>query len=79
MPTITPRYLVPFHPKRLPHWHTDVLVIGAGVAGLRAANAVDPSLSVVVVTKDVMELSNSSWAQGGIAVRTEGGKCCRGR
>ncbi|MFM7071951.1 MAG: L-aspartate oxidase [Planctomycetota bacterium] len=67
MPTITPRYLVPFHPKRLPHWHTDVLVIGAGVAGLRAASAVDPSLSVVVVTKDVLELSNSSWAQGGIA------------
>ena len=67
MPTITPRYLVPFHPKQLPHWHTDVLIIGAGVAGLRAANAVDPRLSVLVVTKDEMELSNSSWAQGGIA------------
>jgi len=64
---LTPRYLIPFHPKQLPHWHTDVLVIGAGVAGLRAANAVDPSLSVLVVTKDELELSNSSWAQGGIA------------
>ena len=32
-----PRYLVPFHPKRVPHFFTDVLVIGGGLAGLRAA------------------------------------------
>src|SRR5262249_25111178 len=31
------RYLVPFHPKRTPHVFTDVLIIGAGIAGLRAA------------------------------------------
>jgi len=62
-----PRYLVPFHPKNVPHWFTDVLVIGGGLAGLRAANAVDPRQSVLVVTKEQLELSNSSWAQGGIA------------
>ena len=64
---LTPRYLVPFHPKQVPHFFTDVLVIGSGLAGLRAALAVDPSLSVLVVTKDQLQESNSARAQGGIA------------
>ena len=34
------RYLVPFHPKRHPHFFTDILVIGGGLAGLRTALAV---------------------------------------
>jgi L-aspartate oxidase len=63
----TPRYLVPFHLKRVPHYFTDVLVIGGGLAGARAALATDPSLSVLVITKDGLEVSNSAWAQGGIA------------
>jgi len=53
--------------KRVPHMFTDVLIIGGGVAGARAALAIDPALQVIVVTKDVLTLSNSSWAQGGIA------------
>ncbi|MBI1345168.1 L-aspartate oxidase [bacterium] len=66
---VTPkrRYLVRFNPKRIPHLFTDVLVIGAGIAGLRAALAIDPKLNVVVATKSQVDLSNSSWAQGGIA------------
>ncbi|MFO0883230.1 MAG: L-aspartate oxidase [Pirellulales bacterium] len=67
MTVTTPRYLVPFQPRELPHFFTDVLIIGAGLAGLRAANAIDPSLNVLVVTKDVAQQSNSSYAQGGIA------------
>ena len=62
-----PRYLVAFGPKRVPHCFTDVLVLGGGVAGLRAALAVDPRLSVTVVTKDDLFTSSSQWAQGGIA------------
>ncbi|MDA8746469.1 L-aspartate oxidase [Rubripirellula amarantea] len=62
-----PRYLVPFQPKRIPHHFVDVMIIGGGIAGLRAAMEVDPRLSMLVVTKDQMRESNSSYAQGGIA------------
>jgi L-aspartate oxidase len=62
-----PRYLVAFSPKRVPHCFTDVLILGGGLAGLRAALAVDPRLSVTVVTKDDLRGSSSQWAQGGIA------------
>ena len=61
------RYLIPFHAKRQPHFFTDVLIIGGGLAGIRAALAVDPSLRVLVVCKDGLTNSNSGKAQGGIA------------
>ena len=61
------RYLVRFDPKRIPHMFTDVLVIGTGIAGIRAALEIDPRLRVVMVTKDEVDFSNSAWAQGGIA------------
>lgn len=67
MSILTPRYLVPFHPRYLPHYFADVLIIGGGLAGLRAANALDPRLSALVVTKDAIQQSNSNYAQGGIA------------
>jgi L-aspartate oxidase len=65
--TSIPRYLVPFHPKRIPHHFVDVLIVGGGIAGLRATMAIDPRLSALVVTKDDLEESNSHYAQGGIA------------
>ncbi len=61
------RYLVRFAPKRIQHSFVDVLIIGGGIAGLRAAMESDPSLTVVVVTKDALRQSNSAYAQGGIA------------
>ncbi|HID78460.1 MAG TPA: L-aspartate oxidase [Planctomycetaceae bacterium] len=63
----TPRYLVAFHPKRVPHVFTDVLIIGGGLAGIRAALEVGPGLSALVITKDGRWQSNSAYAQGGIA------------
>jgi L-aspartate oxidase len=67
IPTFPHRYLVPFGPKQTPHFFTDILVIGGGIAGLRAALAVPAELDVLVVTKDAIQQSNSSYAQGGIA------------
>lgn len=63
----SPRYLAAFHPKRVPHHFTDILILGGGLAGLRAANAIDPKLSVLVITKEGLRQSNSAYAQGGIA------------
>jgi L-aspartate oxidase len=66
---ITPghRYLTRFSPKRFPHMFTDVLIIGGGIAGLRAALAIDSDLQVIICTKVDLAVSNSSYAQGGIA------------
>lgn len=61
------RYLVQFNPKQIPHFFTDILVVGAGIAGLRAALAIPRSCDVLVVTKDKIQQSNSNYAQGGIA------------
>lgn len=62
-----PRYLIPFEPRRMGHYFTDVLIIGGGLAGLRVAHEIDPSLRTMILTKDKVEESNSAYAQGGIA------------
>jgi L-aspartate oxidase len=61
------RYLVQFQPKRTPHVFTDILVLGSGIAGLRAVLEIPSSLEVLVVTKEGLRQSNSWYAQGGIA------------
>ena len=48
--------------------HPDFLVIGAGVAGLRAAIELSPAGRVLVVAKETLRESSSEYAQGGIAV-----------
>jgi L-aspartate oxidase len=62
------RYLVPFKAARLPQQITDVLVIGGGVAGLRAAiAAAENGAETLILTKDTIDQSNTWYAQGGIA------------
>lgn len=47
----------------------DLVVIGSGVAGLRAAISIaEAGAKVVVLTKDKASESNSEYAQGGVAV-----------
>lgn len=45
----------------------DFVVVGAGVAGLRAAIELAPAGQVVVLAKHEVTDSNTQWAQGGIA------------
>src|SRR4051812_16287122 len=61
------RYLVGFDPRELPHHFADVLIIGGGIAGLRAALGFGDAHRVLVVTKEEVRESNSAYAQGGIA------------
>src|SRR5215212_8780257 len=61
------RYLLPFKASRLAQQFTDVLIIGGGVAGLRAAIAASESAEVLLLTKDTIDQSNTWYAQGGIA------------
>lgn len=50
------------------HRETDFLIIGGGVAGLRAAVELAQNGEVIVVTKDAPSESSSEYAQGGVAV-----------
>ena len=51
---------------------TDFLVVGAGIAGLRAAIGLAQAGRVLVVTKEALGESNTHYAQGGIAVAISG-------
>ena len=66
-PYLQRRFLVSFESRRLPHIFTDVLVIGAGVGGLRAALAAAESGEVIVLTKGRIFDCNTYYAQGGLA------------
>jgi len=61
------RYLIPFRSLLLPHIFTDTLVIGAGVAGMRAAIEAADHGDVILLAKGSLEVSNTWMAQGGIA------------
>ncbi len=65
------RYLIPFRATLLPQIFTDVLVIGAGVAGMRAALAAAEGdgggRDVIITAKGRLDQSNTYWAQGGIS------------
>jgi L-aspartate oxidase len=64
---MVPRYLVDFSLDELPHVHTDVIVIGAGIAGLFTAIKASESKRVIMITKKSLLESNTRYAQGGIA------------
>lgn len=45
----------------------DVLIVGAGAAGLYTSLCLSSQLRIGLITKDTLALSASDWAQGGIA------------
>jgi L-aspartate oxidase len=52
----------------LQHW----IIVGAGIAGLRAALTLSAAAEVTLITKEVASESNTHYAQGGIAVAMGG-------
>ncbi len=48
------------------HEH-DVIIIGSGAAGLATALGLGPRVRVAILSKGLMPVSSTSWAQGGIA------------
>ena len=57
--------------ERLPQF--DVLIVGAGAAGLYTALCLPSHYRIGLLTKDTLSLSASDWAQGGIAAVTDPG------
>jgi len=62
------RYLISFDTSAVPHIFADVLVIGSGVAGLRAAIEAANYGDVLVLSKDIVRSGSTEHAQGGVAV-----------
>lgn len=62
-----PRYLVDVELDKLPVVDKDVIVIGAGIAGLFTAIRASEDHSVLMITKKSLLDSNTRYAQGGIA------------
>src|SRR6187399_2618634 len=62
-----PLYHVDIATPHIPSLHPDFLVIGAGVAGLRAAIELAQAGQVLVLAKSDWKESSSEYAQGGIA------------
>ncbi|MCE9581923.1 MAG: L-aspartate oxidase [Planctomycetes bacterium] len=67
------RYIANFDGRRIPWRSTDVLIIGGGVAGLRAAVEAARKASVLLVMKRTLHDSNTQWAQGGVAAALDRG------
>jgi len=62
-----PRYLVEVDASTTPQVFTNTMIVGSGVAGLRAALAARAHGTVLLVTKSTIRESNTEYAQGGIA------------
>ncbi|WP_410524019.1 L-aspartate oxidase [Psychrobacter sp. CAM01] len=55
--------------------HTDVLIIGAGLAGLSTALALPQTLNVTILSKAALDVCSSHYAQGGIAASLDAKDC----
>ena len=62
-----PRYLIDFNLAEMSVIDTDVIVVGAGIAGLFTALRASEQEKVVLITKKSLLDSNTRYAQGGIA------------
>ena len=57
----------PFSQEPIPLNNWDVIVIGAGAAGLMTCLELPENLKVLLLNRNTSKISSSRWAQGGIA------------
>jgi len=57
----------PFSKELIEYNNWDVIVIGAGAAGLMASLELPDNLNVLLLNRNTSKVSSSRWAQGGIA------------
>ena len=58
----------PFSQEPIPINNWDVIVIGAGAAGLMASLELPKNLKVLLLNRNTSQVSSSRWAQGGLAL-----------
>jgi len=63
----SPALTTPISPHGLPRLPYDIVVIGAGVAGLAFTLRLPPGVRIALLTKGVLGESNTRYAQGGLA------------
>lgn len=62
------QYLIDLDLRRVASFSPDVLIIGSGIAAISAALVAAEDASVMLVTKNILQESNTYYAQGGVAV-----------
>jgi L-aspartate oxidase len=70
---INTRYLVEFDIENTETRYCDVLIIGSGIAGVYTALELPENCDINIISKETLNISNSSLAQGGIAVSLDKG------
>src|SRR5271154_5591305 len=65
------QYLIDLDLRRVASFSPDVLIIGSGIAAISAALVAAEDASVMLVTKNILQESNTYYAQGGVAVSLE--------
>ena len=58
------RYLVDFNTDDLEQIEYDVLILGSGIAGVYTALEISEKVTVGIITKEEVNISNSVLAQG---------------
>ena len=67
------KYLIDLDLRRVASFSPDVLIIGSGIAAISAALVAAEDASVMLVTKNILQESNTYYAQGGVAVSLDPG------
>jgi L-aspartate oxidase len=62
------QFLIELDLRRVPAFSPDVLIIGSGIAAISAAMVAAEDASVMLITKNILQESNTYYAQGGVAV-----------